>query len=101
MKLNNTSYVHKEIRKLCQQLEVISGLKLVTNLDEEIDKISFYNEFGYIILDYKKQACFTLSHKMNDIEWTICKKVMISLEWLDYGNNYLEERKRRNKDEKV
>lgn len=96
MKLNNTSYLHKQIRKLCSQLEIISGLKLVTSLDEDIDKISFYNEFGYIILDYKKQACFTLSHKVSEVEWTIARQILISLEWLDFGNKYIEERRRRN-----
>lgn len=100
MKLNDTAYVHKQIRLLCRQLELLTNMKLVTDLGEEFDQIKFIGKLGYIIIDYKKEACFTLSYSMDKKEWSTVRDIMLYLEWLDIGNNYIEERQKRSYDEK-
>lgn len=100
MKLNNTSYAHVTIRKLCFQLELLSGMKLVTDLSEEFDEIRFINSFGYIVIDYKRNACFTLSHKLDKKEMATIDDITLHCQWLEIGRKWTEERKRRNENAK-
>ncbi len=86
MKLNNHSYCHKRIRLLCYQLELLSGMKLVTDLSEEFEEVRFVDEFGYIIIDYWHNACFTLSHKMSKKEWETVEDLLLYLGWLNIPN---------------
>lgn len=93
MKLNTTSYCHKTIRKLCLQLQLLSGTELLTNLDEEFNEIRFINKVGYIIIDYNNQVCFTLSHKIDHIEWQTIKDIILYCNWLEIGREYQERNK--------
>lgn len=91
MKLNTTSYVHVTIRQLCLQLELLSGMKLITELSEEFDEIRFIDKYGYIVIDYKKEACFTLSHRITKKETDTISDLMIYLKWLETGRKYNNE----------
>ena len=86
MKLNTTSYVHKKIRQLCYQLEILSGMHIVTDLGEEFNQVRFVDKYGYIIIDYQNNACFTLSHSMSKNEWDTVRDIMKDLQWLDIPN---------------
>lgn len=86
MKLNNFSYGHKMVRALCFALETKTKLPLKTNLSEEFDILRFENEYSYIIIDYQKEACFTLSYNMSKDEWNTVRDIMINLQWLDIPN---------------
>ena len=99
MKLNNSSYGHVRVRKLCKILEDSTEMTLVTNLDEEFEEIRFVGKFGYIIIDYKKEACFTLGIHVNCLEWEYIREIMIYLNFFEIGRVY-EERRRRNYNEK-
>lgn len=88
MILNETSYVHKTIRKLCSQLEVVSGTKMITNLGENFTKIEFIDKYGYIIIDYQKQKIITLANKLNEVEFKIIENIMLQLDWLEIGEKY-------------
>ena len=90
MHLNNTSYVHKMIRRNCSQLEVIADMKMVTNLSEEFEQIQFLNKLGYIIIDYHRFAILTLSHKMTDLELELAKDILMYLDWLETGKEIQE-----------
>lgn len=100
IKLNNTSYVHVTIRKLCLQLELLSGMKLITDLNEEFEQIRFINSIGYIVIDFEKNACFTLSHKLDKKEMATINDIMLYCQWLETGRKYEEEKRRRQKDAK-
>lgn len=91
MKLNTTSYVHVTIRQLCLQLELLSGMKLITELCEEFDEIRFIDKYGYIVIDYKKEACFTLSHRITKKETDTISDLMTYLKWLETGRKYNNE----------
>ena len=90
MHLNNTSYVHKLIRRNCSQIEALAGMKMVTNLSEEFEQIQFLNKLGYIIIDYQKNAILSLSHKMTDIELGLAKDIIMYLDWLETGKKVKE-----------
>lgn len=85
MKLNNTSYVHKKIRLLCFQLEALTGLKRTTNLDEEFTQIRFMNSLSYIVIDFKKSVCFSMSYSMNKAELETADDIMLYCQWLMLG----------------
>lgn len=85
MTLNNHSFVHLQIRKLCSQLEFLAGMKLVTDINGEFNDIRLINNVGYITIDWKKNACYTLSHHLNDIEIELVKTIMLYLNWLETG----------------
>lgn len=86
MKLNETAYVHKDIRKLCKKLEILSGMKLITDLGEDFEEVRFIDKYGYIIIDFWNDACFTLSHKLTKVEWSIIVDLLIDLSWLNLPN---------------
>lgn len=88
MKLNHTSYVHVTIRQLCVQLEVLSGMKLITNLSDDFYEIRLINSYGYIIIDYCNNACFTLSHHLSNKEFETIKDIMLYCNWLLIGDKY-------------
>lgn len=86
MKLNTEAYAHKEIRKLCKQLEILSGMKLITDLGEDFEEVRYIDKYGYIIIDFWHDTCFTLSHKITKAEWRIIADLLIELSWLNLPN---------------
>lgn len=88
MKLNNTAYVHKDIRLLCAELQAITGLELITELGEEFDMILFANSLSYIRIDYKNNTCFTLSYKLRPREVKIINEIMICCNWVEISKYY-------------
>ena len=88
MKLNKTSYCHKQIRALCFELEQRSGLKCITDLDEEFEDIRFYGKLSYIRIDWLHNAIFTLSYNMDKKELQIAQDIMLNLNWLEIGKRY-------------
>lgn len=95
MKLNNSSYVHVQIRKLCLQLELLSGMKLLTDLNEEFDEIRFINAYGYIIIDYERNTCFAFAHKITKEEMATIEDILTYIHFLSIGLNYAEKRRKR------
>lgn len=89
MVLNKYSYVHLQIRKLSSQLEIISGMKLVTNFDEEFVEVRFMNTLGYIVIDWRRNAVYTLSHSLNAVEMEIVQDIMLNCRWLEADYNCL------------
>ena len=96
MKLNNTSYAHVTIRKLCLQLELLSGMKLVTDLNDDFYEIRFVNAYGYIVIDWRRNACFSLSHRVDNKQMEVVKDILLHCQWLEIGVKIEEERNRRN-----
>ena len=93
MKLNNHSYLHKKIRLLCLQLEKLTGLRLVTNLSDNFQEISFMNELSYITIDYKHEKSHILSHRLTDNEWATITDIILYCSWLYIGQKYESKRK--------
>ena len=91
MKLNETSYVHKKIRHLCQLLEVSTGLQLVTNLGQEFQEIRFMGRLSYLVIDHQKQAIFTLSCRLTKEELEATKDLILYLQWLETGRRIQEQ----------
>lgn len=85
MKLNEKSYVHVKIRKLCKLLEQISGLENITDLGGEFDEIQFIGKYSYIIIDYKKETILLLSYKLSAKELEIIEDINFELNWLETG----------------
>lgn len=81
---------------MCLQLEKLSDMKLTTDVSEEFEKLRFCSKLGYIIIDYQKMACFTLSHTMSKQEWDTVQEIMLYLGWLDTGLDYVTNRQKRN-----
>lgn len=88
MRLNETSYVHKKIRTLCNQLEFLTKTMMITNLSEEFNEIRFVDKYGYIIIDYKNNAVITLSNKVDPVEFKIIEDINLYCNWLEIGNKY-------------
>lgn len=88
MKLNNNSYVHLKIRKLCQLLAYETNMQLVTDLDKEFKKLRFANSLSYIYIDYDKNLCFSMMHKITKQEQIIIEELMVHLRWLEIGKRY-------------
>ena len=95
MKLNNHSYVHVTIRQLCLQLELLSGMKLITNLSDDFYEVRFVDKFGYIVIDWRKSACFSLSHKLTPKEMETIKDMLLNLDWLETAEKIKDEREKR------
>lgn len=87
MVLNKTSYVHLSIRKLCSQLEFLSGMSLITDLDNQFVELRFMNKYGYIVIDWRKKAIYTLSHKLDPVEYEIVTTLIVYCRWLEIGEN--------------
>lgn len=100
LRLNETAYAHRKIRMLCFQLETLTGLKLVTNLSEEFHEVRFMNELSYIVIDFKRNAYYTLSVFLDEkIRGTI-EDILLETSWLYIGYNWenlarLRERKQK------
>lgn len=92
MKLNNQSYCHKRIRLLCFQLEALTDMKLVTNLSEEFDQVRFVGRLGYLIINFERNVCFALSHKITKDEQKVIEDIVVSLQWLETGRKIEKER---------
>jgi len=85
MKLNEKSYVHVKIRKLCRLLEQITGLINITDLGEEFEEIQFIDKYSYIIIDYKNETILLLSYKLSARELEIINDINFELNWLETG----------------
>ena len=85
MKLNKSSYVHISIRKMCLQLELLADMKMITDLSDDFTEIKFINKLGYILIDYRNEACFTLSHHLTKLEMSIIEDIMLYCNWLELG----------------
>lgn len=98
MKLNNKAHVHLLIRKKCMQLELLTNMKLITNLSEGFVEIRFMNTLGYVVIDFRKETCFTLSHKITPVELQLVQDIMIYCNWLEIGEkiNEIKKTSRRN-----
>ena len=83
MILNCHSYLHVKIRKLCSQLEVLTKMRLKTDICNEFVELRFTNEYGYLVINWRRNAVFTLSHKLTEVELAICDEIMIYLNWLE------------------
>lgn len=94
MKLNNHSHVHVTIRRLCLQLEMLSEMKLITDLSDDFYEVRFVDKFGYIVIDWRKKACFSLSHKLTQKEMAVINDLIIYLRWLDIGAEVMEKIRR-------
>lgn len=88
MKLNTTSYVHKKIRLLCFQLQQITEMRLITDLNANFNEIQFVGKLSYIIIKYKRKACFALGHHITKVEWQTIQDIMLYLDWLETGKKY-------------
>lgn len=89
MVLNSYSYVHKKIRKEAEQLEFLSGMKLVTDFSKEFVEVRYANKYGYIVLNWRREAVLTLSHKLTEVELELCKDIMLNLSWLETFSDYI------------
>lgn len=88
MVLNNSSYVHISIRKICSQLELLSGMTFITDLDNEFVELRFMNKYGYIVINWRKNAIFTLGYKLDQVELDLAYTLMIYCNWLEIGEYY-------------
>lgn len=88
MILNYTSYGHKKVRFLCKQLELLTGMRLATNLSEDFNELVFISDLSYIVIAYEKNTCLALSHKITRKEWTIIEEIMIKLTFFWLGERY-------------
>lgn len=86
MILNNHSYAHKQIRLLCYQLELFTGMKMITDLSEEFDMIRFENKYSYLVINYLKNTYVTLSYHLDYKEEEIIADIMLHCNWLDIGH---------------
>lgn len=82
MKLNNFSYMHKKIRILLFLIEQETGMKLLTNLDEEFDCILFANELQHMRIDYLQEMVCTISVRITPRLQKLIDDVIVSLRWL-------------------
>ena len=89
MVLNNHSFLHAKIVKLCSQIELLADMKLTTDLFSDFEKIRFNSKFGYIVIDYKNDTCFALGHHISDVETRIIDDIMVYLNWLEVGKKWL------------
>ena len=88
MVLNETSYVHKTIRKLCSQLEILTSTKMITDLSHEFKDIKLIDKYGYIIIDYQKETIKTLSNKLDPVEFKIIQEIIDYCNWLEIGEKW-------------
>jgi len=88
MKLNNYSYAHVRVRKLCQLLEYHTNMKLLTNLSEEFQMLRFINELSYITIDYKHSTICVMSHKITAKEMDIIDEIQVTLGFMETVGNW-------------
>lgn len=92
VELNCHSFTHKKIRALTLQLELLSDMKLVTDF-KNFDEIKLLGKLGYITIDFKRNAVYTLGIKLTKTELDIIKDIMAYCSWLVTAD---EVRKNRN-----
>ena len=85
MVLNTTSHVHKQIRLLCYQLEQFTGLQMITNLENEFEEVQFKGKLSYIIVNWKEESIYVLSHKITKDEMQTLEDIVLYLSWLETG----------------
>lgn len=91
MKLNHTSYVHVKIRQICQRLEKATGMKLITDLEQEFEILRFLSPLSYMTIDWQKQAYFTMSHHLTTEEEQEVQDLILYLDWLETGRRIQEQ----------
>jgi len=60
----------------------------MTNLSEEFHEIRFMNELSYIVIDFERNACYTLSYAMDENEWQTVQDILLYTSWLYIGANW-------------
>ena len=88
MRLNNSSYVHKRIRKLCYYIEIVTGLKLVNSLDDEFSTLLFCNSLSYLKIDHQLNVYATLNYKLKKAEVEAVEEIILLLNQLIYFHIY-------------
>lgn len=88
MILNKTSYTHKQIRLACYILEQETGMTLKTDLSQEFQILKFEGKLSYLTIDYKKQVCFAMSHKLTKTEMELIDTIVVYIQWLEIENEY-------------
>lgn len=86
MKLNNHSYVHKQIYALCYAFEQSTGLKLITNLSEDFTDVRFQSPYSYVTIDYQHNAIFLMCIKLKKEQLAMAQDIILLLSWLLTGN---------------
>ena len=86
MVLNKSSTIHVRIRKLCYQLELLTDMKLVTNLSEEFNEIRLINKLGYIVIDYERNAVYSLGIHLDKIQLDIVQDIILYCSWIETGD---------------
>ena len=66
-----------------------------TDLSQEFDSIFFNSELQYIRIDFKRNAYYVLNVNLTKQLRAAIEDILVFLQWLDIGNNYNEERKKR------
>jgi hypothetical protein len=66
-------------------MQQLTELPLVTNLDEDFDELRWEDELSHIVINYKRSACFNMSHKMTEPEWKTAQDIMLFCQWLQTG----------------
>ena len=94
VEINEHSHVHKKIRMLCYQLELLSDMKLISDFTS-FDEIKLLGKLGYITIDFKRNAVYSLGIKLTKIEWDIIKEILTYCQWLETGLNIAENRQNR------
>ena len=82
MVLNSISYIPKKIRFILFQIEQETGMKLLTNLDEEFDCILFANELQHMRIDYLHEMVCTISVGITPRLRKLIDDVILYLRWL-------------------
>ena len=100
LRLNETAYAHRKIRMLCFQLETLTGLKLVTNLGEKFQEVRFMNDLSYIVIDFKRNAYYTLSVFVDEKIRATIEDILLETSWLYIGYNWQELAKKRDRKQK-
>lgn len=99
MKLNNHSYVHKQILALCYAFEQSTGLKLITNLSEDFTDVRFQSPYSYVTIDYQHNAIFLMCIKLKKEQLAMVQDIIVLLQWLLTGE-YIDQLIMQNKHNK-
>lgn len=82
MVLNKFSYSHKKIRALSYVLEQQTGLKRITDFDNEFWDVRYIGQYSYITIDFKHKAYFLMNIRLNKEQITIVEDILNDLSWL-------------------
>ena len=90
MKLNNYSYVHKQIRALCFLFEQSTGLKLLTDLSADFQDIRFASPLSYVTINFKRNTLFVMCIVLKKEQKEMLFEILTYLRWLLNGQKVLK-----------